>query len=156
MSCGVNSSTLNPSASNCSPVCGSGTTSAVVIGSGSKAPTVIVSFFSLPCRTTVKGDVVPGLVLPTTRGKSSDFSIATPSNSMMTSPGSKPALAAGEPASTPLTNAPRGLPKPNASAVSLSTFAMLTPMRPRVTKPWLRNCVETRTASSMGMAKEIP
>ena len=63
---------------------------------------------------------------------------------------------AGEPASTPRTSAPWGLPRPMDSATSLETGSICTPMRPRLTRPLVRSCSLTRMASSIGMANEMP
>ncbi len=67
-----------------------------------------------------------------------------------------PAFSAGAPLSTPRTRAPCALPRPMDSATSLVTWSICTPIRPRVTLPVLRSWSDTRTASSMGMEKEMP
>ena len=74
----------------------------------------------------------------------------------MMSPASTPALSAGPPLSTLRTSAPIGLPRPMDSATSFVTWSICTPMRPRITRPLARSCSETRDASSIGMANEIP
>jgi hypothetical protein len=75
----------------------------------------------LPLRHTWTITRLPGLVLPTMRGKSLELTMALPSNFRMTSPGSMPAFSAGPPFSTALTAAPWALLKPNDSARSLFT-----------------------------------
>ena len=99
---------------------------------------------------------LPGLVLPTMRGRSEAFSITLPSKRTMMSPASTPALSAGEPLSTLRTSAPCALPRPIDSATSLVTWSICTPMRPRETRPDTRNCSLTRIASSIGIANEMP
>ena len=89
--------------------------------SGSNSPIVTIRSLVAPRRNTVRVLRVPGLVLPTRRGRSEDFSIVLPSILMMMSPASMPAFSAGEPGSTPRTSAPCGLPKPIDSATSLVT-----------------------------------
>jgi hypothetical protein len=42
------------------------------------------------------------------------------------------------------------------SATSLVTGAMVTPMRPRITRPLTRSWSATFLASSIGMANEMP
>src|SRR6202035_2073727 len=53
----------------------------------------------------------------------------------MTSPGCRPAFAAGPSFSTELTKAPRGRSSPKDSASCAFTSWMVTPMRPRTTLP---------------------
>jgi hypothetical protein len=65
------------------------------------------------------GALGAGLVLPTTR-QVETFSMALPSNLVITSPASTPALAAGESGSTADTRAPSGLPRPMDSATPWS------------------------------------
>ena len=67
-----------------------------------------------------------------------------------------PALSAGASGSTPLTIAPSALGKPSASATSLLTSPICTPIRPRVTLPLARNCSTIDMASLIGIASEIP
>ena len=133
-----------------------GATAFLAGASGSNSPTVICLSTKLPRRQTCIVLLVPGLVLPTMRGKSDDFSIGFPSNFKMMSPGSSPAFSAGEPCSTPRTNAPWVLVSPRDSATSLLTWSICTPRRPRCTRPVVRNCSLTRIASSIGMANEMP
>jgi len=128
----------------------------LAVFSGSISTTITLRSLVDPRRNTVSELLVPGLVLPTMRGRSLDFSTGLPSNLMMMSPNSTPALSAGAPASTPLTRAPCGLPKPIDSATSLLTGPICTPIRPRVTRPFARSCSLTRTASSIGIENEIP
>jgi hypothetical protein len=111
----------------------------------------------LPRRKTVSVARLPGLVLPTIRGRSEDRSMVRPSNLMMMSPASTPAFSAGAPASTLRTKAPWGRPRPMDSATSLVTWSMDTPMRPRLTRPvGPRSWSATRIASSIGIANEMP
>ncbi|MNT36495.1 hypothetical protein D3C72_1725810 [compost metagenome] len=124
--------------------------------SGSISAMVTLRSRELPRRNTVSVLLVPGLVLPTRRGRSLGFSIALPSNLVMTSPGSTPAFSPGEPASTPRTSAPCALPRPMASATSFVTWSICTPMRPRETRPEVRSCSLTRIASSIGIENEMP
>ena len=124
--------------------------------SGSNSPTVICLSTKLPRRQTWMVLFVPGLVLPTMRGKSEDFSMGLPSNFKMMSPGSNPAFSAGEPCSTPRTKAPCVFASPKDSATSLLTWSICTPRRPRCTRPVVRSCSLTRMASSIGMANEMP
>ena len=117
---------------------------------------MIGSSLYLPRRSTVSTLLVPGLVLPTMRGRSDTLSMVLPSNLVITSPASTPALAAGESGSTAETRAPCVEPSPIDSATSLATGPICTPRRPRVTRPVARSWSLTRTASSMGMAKLMP
>ena len=134
-----------------------GLSAAFLIGfSASISAITTVRFLVLPRRNTVRVLLVPGLVLPTIRGRSLDLSTGLPSNWMMISPASTPAFSAGAPVSTARTSAPRGLPKPIDSATSLLTWSICTPIRPRVTRPVARSCSLTRTASSMGIENEMP
>ena len=80
-----------------------------------------------PSLMTFAFALVPGSILPTTCGKSEPNLISLSSNSIITSPGSNPALSADSPFSTSLIRAPYGFSIPNANARSLSTSATLTP-----------------------------
>src|SRR5690606_16960935 len=93
----------------------------------------------LPRRHTSISVRVPGLVSPTIRGRSDQRLIVSPWNEVMTSPGLTPASSAGPSASTLLTSAPSALGRPIASATSLPTSLICTPMRPRVTLPLSRD-----------------
>ena len=107
--------------------------------SGSISAMVIARSREAPRRNTVTELRLPGLALPTKRGRSATFSMGLPSNRVMMSPASTPALSAGDPASTPVTKAPCALPRPIDSATSLVTGPICTPMRPRVTRPDARS-----------------
>jgi len=74
----------------------------------------------------------------------------------MTSPGSTPPLDAGPSFSTELTSAPCGLSMPKDSAKSWVTSWMVTPMRPRLTLPYFTSWSFTPTATSIGIANEMP
>ena len=124
--------------------------------SGSDSPMTTLSSLLAPRRNTVKAVRVPGLTLPTKRGRSDAFSTVLPSKRVMMSPASTPAFSAGDPLSTPRTSAPWALPSPSDSAMSLVTWSICTPMRPRVTRPVARNWSLTRTASSIGIANAMP
>ena len=141
---GLSACDLLPSSFTATP--SSGWTSAIVMDRSRE----------LPRCNTVTVVLVPGLVLPTRRGKSENFSTALPSYRVITSPASMPAFCAGEPISTPRTNAPSGLARPMESAMSLVTGSICTPIRPRLTRPEVRNWSLTRIASSTGIANEIP
>ena len=56
----------------------------------------------------------------------------------------------------PATSAPRGVPRPSASAVGSSTFWMRTPSQPRRVSPNSRSCWITGTAVAAGTAKPMP
>ena len=77
-----------------------------------------------PRRKTVTVLRVPGLMLPTMRGRSADFSMGLPSKRVMMSPASMPALSAGAPGSTARTKAPCALLRPRDSATSLLTWSI--------------------------------
>ena len=97
---------------------------AATASSGSTSAMVMDKSLLLPRRNTVTVPLTPGLVLPTRRGRSETLSMSVPLYLMITSPASTPALAAGEPASTAETRAPRGLPRPMAmSTRALSSQA---------------------------------
>ena len=107
--------------------------------SASNSPTVMANSLGDPRRKTCTVALLPGLIFPMKRGRSADFSTVVPSTLVMMSPASTPALSAGLPGSTCLTKAPDGLPRPMASATSLLTASITTPMRPRVTFPLARS-----------------
>src|SRR3712207_7321129 len=56
--------------------------------------------------------------------------------------------------STRCTRAPLALGRPKESATSFVTSPICTPMRPRVTRPVVFNCSDTRIASSIGTRSE--
>ena len=109
-----------------------------------------------PLRHTCSTDVAPGLVAPTSRGRSPDFSTGLPSKRRMTSPGSMPAFSAGPRGSTELTSAPSVFCRPKESASSRVTSWMTTPMRPRCTLPVARSWDWTSIATSIGIANDRP
>ena len=74
----------------------------------------------------------------------------------MMSPASTPAASAGLPGSTLATRAPAARGKPKDSATSFVTSPICTPMRPRTTRPIVFNCSDTRIASAIGTANEMP
>ena len=90
------------------------------------------------------------------RGSSDDVFTVLPSALRMMSPDSMPAFSAGPPFSTELTSAPPAFARPNASAVSLLTSWICTPMRPRVTRPLSWSCLTAFIATSIGIAKASP
>ena len=124
--------------------------------SGCISATVTASSRVAPLRQTVTGTFVPGLVLPTIRGRSVERWMSLPSYLRMMSPTSIPPRSAGPPGSTLRTSAPAARGRPSGSATSLVTSAMPTPIRPRVTRPEVRICSATRIASSIGIANEMP
>ena len=67
-----------------------------------------------------------------------------------------PALSAGPSWSTADTSAPRGRSRPKDSASCAFTSWMVTPMRPRTTRPVLMSCSSTLRATSIGIAKDTP
>ncbi|MDT4863838.1 hypothetical protein FQZ97_985620 [compost metagenome] len=124
LSAGVRSESVKPRALAVPAGCGlagSGADGRDAVRSGSSSATVMLSSRCEPRRNTVMRLLLPGRVLPTSRGRSTDLSISVPSKRRMMSPGSSPALAAGESFSTPRTKAPRGRPRPMDSATSLLT-----------------------------------
>ena len=80
-----------------------------------------------PLLITFARERVPGLIRPTTCGRSELNLISLPLNSVITSPGKRPPLSADSPFSTSLISAPNGLSIPSARARSLSTSATRTP-----------------------------
>ena len=100
--------------------------------------------------------LLPGLLPPTMRGRSSEEFTGLPSKRRITSPASMPAFSAGPPFSTELTSAPWGFGSPKPSASSFVTGWITTPMRPRVTLPVVRSCCAMSLATSMGIAKDSP
>ena len=82
--------------------------------------------------------------------------MACPLTLVMMSPGFKPARSPGLFGSTALTNAPCGvaMPKDCESGWLMSWTA--TPMRLRFTLPFFRSWSFTFSATSMGMAKDMP
>jgi len=109
-----------------------------------------------PLRHSSTATLLPGLVAATMRGKSLELFTGLPSNLRITSLASIPALSAGPFFSTLLISAPTGLLRPNDSASSRVNSWIVTPMRPRVTFPLVRNCSVTCVATSIGIAKDKP
>ena len=75
-----------------------------------------LSDFAAPSRITLTGTVVPGLVATTISTSVRSFPTGRPLNSVTTSPGSRPAFAAGPFGATVDTTAPLRSFRPIASA----------------------------------------
>ena len=118
--------------------------------------TVTAKSLAAPLRQTWSVIFAPGLTCVMMRGSSEDELTVLPSTLRMMSPGSTPAFSAGPPLSTELTSAPATLESPNASAVSLLTSWICTPMRPRVTRPFSWICLTALIATSIGIANASP
>ena len=82
--------------------------------------------------------------------------MTAPFTSRITSPALSPALSAGPPSSTWLMSAPRGRESLNESASAWFTSWIVTPMRPRCTRPLATSWSLTFIATSIGIANETP
>ena len=98
----------------------------------------------------------PGLRRAICLGRSCATAIGVPSTPTMTSPGSRPARAAGLAGSTSLTSAPEGCGKPSALARPASTGWIRDAERPRWTLTVATSCGSTSFSASIGIAKPIP
>ncbi len=128
---------------------------APVSASRSSSSTVMVRLFSCLSRITLIGTVVAGLVPATILISSSRLATGLPLNSMMTSPGSMPAFAAGVSFPTDTTAAPDRDFRPRSDTNSLGTSLTVTPIRPRTTFP-ARSCGSSSRTRLIGMANPIP
>ena len=120
------------------------------------SPRVNLSSISLPSRIILPFALDSGWIWPTTWGKSELNFISLSLNSIITSPGSNPALSADSPSSTSFIRAPYGFFIPRASARSLSTSLILTPRYPLETSPFSIICSATSIATFIGIAKAKP
>ncbi len=110
----------------------------------------------LPLRSTSTSTVLPIGVRATILGRPRMVVTSLPSNFMMTSPASRPPLAAGPSGVTAETSAPVFSVTPSVSAMSSVTVWILTPSQPRRVSPNCFNWSMTATTVSEGTAKPMP
>src|SRR5919112_2504203 len=115
-----------------------------------------VTVRSLPSRQRVRDRDLPGARPATLRDRSLASLIGCPSTAMIVSPVRTPALAAGPSFMASATRAPLGSLRPMASAISLVTGCICTPMKPRVTEPLSFREATTFSTVLAGMANAIP
>ncbi len=125
--------------------------------SRSSSSTVTLSVCFCFFLTSVTGTVVPGFVETTRLTSASLSATGRPLNSRMTSPGSRPARAAGPSGLTVESTAPDVFGRPIACASSCVSGCRLTPtpITPRVTFP-SRSCGSRSRTALIGMANPIP
>ena len=124
--------------------------------SRSSCSTVTFSVFSCLSRSTFTGTVVPGLVADDHLHELvAVLAPGVPLNSMMTSPGSMPALRRGAFGRTDDTTAPLRDPSGRTPRALARHRRTLTPMRPRIILP-SRSCGSSSRTVLIGTAKPMP
>lgn len=105
---------------------------------------------------TVSSIWVPAAARPIKLRRSAAPCTGRPLTAATTSPGFRPAAAAGDPASTAAISAPRTSPRPSEAALFGSRSWIATPSLPRFTSPCSTSCAMIAWAILLGTANPIP